>query len=183
MLSDIALVGDRLLAETQVKVDFLAGNHEIALLNFLEDPDGSSGWLQWGGLQTLASFGLKSKLEPNKAELRALRDELSLAVSPYLSFLNDLKKMVVSGDVVFVHADLAPDVPLEAQPEEATIWGYTGFDKPQGVRSHRMVHGHYASHAPVSLPHRICVDTGAYYSGHLTAVRLDETEHFLTVTC
>lgn len=181
MLSDIAGVGDRLLAERQVQVDFLAGNHEIALLNFLDDPAGFSDWLKWGGLQTLASFGLRSNLEPNEAELHALRDKLSDAVSPHMSFLTGLQKMTLSGDVVFVHADLAPDVALDAQPEEAMIWGYTGFDEPQGVRSHRMIHGHYASDQPVSLPHRICIDTGAYFSGRLTAVRLDETEQFLTV--
>jgi serine/threonine protein phosphatase 1 len=33
---------------------------------------------------------------------------------------------------------------------------------------------------PVSEAGRICVDTGAYYTGQLTAVRLDRDEAFLT---
>lgn len=181
MLSDIASIRERLKVETRVQIDFLAGNHEIALLNFLDDPLHYSDWLKWGGLQTLASFGLKSRLKPSESELITLRDALSEAVSPYMGFLNGLEKMVLSGEVVFVHADLDPYLALDAQPEEAILWGVTGFDEPQGVKSHRMVHGHYASDHPVSLPHRICVDTRAYASGRLTAVRLDDNEHFLTV--
>jgi serine/threonine protein phosphatase 1 len=42
------------------------------------------------------------------------------------------------------------------------------------------VHGHFDAPAPVVHRGRICVDTGAFYSGRLTAVRLDAGEAFLT---
>lgn len=100
-----------------------------------------------------------------------------------MGILNGLEKMAFSVEVVFVHADLDPYLALDAQLQETILWGMTGFDEPQGVKSLRMVNGHCAGDHPVSLPHRICVATRAYASGRLTAVRLDDNEQFLIVEC
>ena len=181
LLSDTARLRDRLKIGSQVRFDFLAGNHEIAMLAFLDDPTQFSDWLRWGGLQTVASFGLKTKLLSDEAYLVALRNDLSEQLSPCMGFLTQLERLVVSGDFVFVHAALEPDVALDVQPGEAVFWGQTAIEELQEYPTHKIVHGHFAHDHPVSLPHRICVDTGAYYSGCLTAVRLDDTEDFLTV--
>ena len=42
------------------------------------------------------------------------------------------------------------------------------------------VHGHYDAPEPVVTAGRICVDTGAYYTGRLTAVRLDDDTGLIT---
>ncbi len=40
---------------------FLKGNHEEALLDFLIDPEAAAGWLDFGGLETLSSYGVQQK--------------------------------------------------------------------------------------------------------------------------
>jgi len=181
LLSDIASIRDTLNDETDVRIDFLAGNHEIAMLDFLRDPVRSSAWLEWGGQQTIASFGIVPSARSNADDLIRIQKELTIKASPYLGFLKGLDKLLVSGDVVFVHAGLDPDYELNAQPDEAAYWGRPVTSKALGVRNYRMVHGHFAAPEPVLQRDRICIDTGAYYSGCLTAVRLDETEAFLQV--
>jgi serine/threonine protein phosphatase 1 len=98
-----------------------------------------------------------------------------------MPFLSQLKQLSVSGRVVFVHAGLDPDATLNNQPDQAALWGRTASGKPLGLKGFRTVHGHFAQAHPVSLRHRVCVDTGAYHSGRLTAVRPDHSEEFLQV--
>lgn len=174
------------LGETQAltaRLDFLVGNHEAALLDFLDDPDRGRAWLAWGGAQTLASYGVQvTGPAPEAAPRETLhdwRDALALAMAEHLAFVEGLAPMTRSGDVVFTHAglhregeDLAPD-----------IWGSDAgaFLAPRPLPGLRVVHGHFDDPDPVSHPGRVCVDTGAYYSGVLTAVRLDDGEAFLSV--
>jgi serine/threonine protein phosphatase 1 len=181
-LAEIFGVNEELERRTGTRFDFLSGNHEVALLRFLEDPVRGSDWLSWGGRQTLASFGIVARSNtPDDDELKALRDQFRTEIRPHLDFLTNLSKMVVSGGVVFVHAGLDPEFPLAKQPDAAAFWGQNPSGKKSGLPGYRMVHGHVASYEPVSIPERICVDTGAYYSGRLTAVRLDRDETFLHV--
>jgi len=42
-----------------------------------------------------------------------------------------------------------------------------------------VIHGHYDSPDIVNRPGRICIDTGAYYSGVLTSARIDTEVTFL----
>ncbi len=180
-LSGFAKAGEAIAQETGVTMDFLAGNHEIAMLGFLDDPVKAQSWLDWGGLQTLASFGIAPPSGRNPVDLMELREELMAAVAPFKEFLLSLKRLEISGTVVFVHAGLDPDAPLDAQPDAATLWGQAPSGKALGMTGYKVVHGHFASYEPVSLQDRICVDTGAYFSGRLTAVRLDDDETFLHV--
>lgn len=160
---------------------FLRGNHEAALLDFLRDPERHPGWLRFGGLETLASFGILPPRGATGAAGRArLRDALAAALAPLRPFLEGLLPSHRAGDVLFVHAAVDPGRPLERQPEDALLWGHRDFLTEDPVPGVRIVHGHYDAAGPVSLPGRICVDTGAYYSGRLTAVRLDTGEAFLT---
>lgn len=159
---------------------FLRGNHEAALLDFLDDPEAHVGWLRFGGLETLASFGIPlPRGAIREGDMARLRDALTRAVAPHRGFLESLLPLHRSGDVLFVHAAVDPERPLEKQGEEALFWGHPGFLVDEPVPGVRIVHGHYDARQPVSLAGRICVDTGAYYSGVLTALRLDGGEAFL----
>jgi len=40
------------------QIRYLMGNHEAALLKFLDSPERGSNWLRYGGLQTIASYGI-----------------------------------------------------------------------------------------------------------------------------
>ncbi len=159
---------------------YLRGNHEAAVLSFLTDPSGKSEWLRFGGLQTLLSYGVAPPpSNPEPADLVAVADALRAAMGSHVNFLASMKGMHKSGDVIFIHAGLDPEVDLFSQDDNATLWGRSDFIDVGGYPDYRVVHGHYDAQEVVKDAHRICVDTGAYYSGRLTAVRLDEGEAYL----
>lgn len=161
-------------------VVFLMGNHEEAALSFLGDPVGKSEWLRFGGLQTLHSYGVAPpKSNPEPADLISVADALRAAMGPHIDFLASMSGMVKSGDVVFVHAGLEPGVELPDQSTQATLWGRSDFIEEGGYDGLRVVHGHYDNAEPVIEHERVCVDTGAYYTGRLTAIRLDDAEKLI----
>ena len=103
-----------------------------------------------------------------------IRDALRKSLGNHLDFLADLEHFVCSGNVLFTHAGVDPAGDPVKPTRRAAIWGHPEFQVPQPIAGKRVVHGHYDSHDPVVLPGRICLDTGAYYSGNLTCVRLDD---------
>ena len=162
---------------------FLCGNHESMLLRFLEAPLEARAWLDWGGDQTLASYGVTPPSpRATDGEVLDARERFYWAVEPHLPFLESLRSHTVSGSVVFTHAGLKPGVAPHLQDPVDMVWGHRNFLCDLPLPEYRVVHGHYDDSEPVSLPGRLCVDTGAYYSGVLTALRLDASEEFISVT-
>lgn len=159
---------------------FLRGNHEAALMAFLDDPVAGRAWLGYGAKQTIASYGLPpvSSRVTDTQQLHDLRDQLVAAMGPQIDVLRAMPTHFVSGNVLFTHAGASPQRPL--QDTKAMVWGHPEFPQNGPVQGLRVVHGHYDYIEPVSDAGRICVDTGAYYTGRLTAVRLDSGEAFLT---
>ena len=159
---------------------FLRGNHEDALLAFLDDPVAGRSWLGYGAKQTFASYGLPppSARTSDPRQLHELRDRLATAMGPQIDTLESMPTHLVSGSVLFTHAGANPQQPL--QDTRAMLWGHPDFPAAGPIEGLRVVHGHYDNAKPVSDAGRICVDTGAYYTGRLTAVRLDQHEAFLT---
>lgn len=176
VLDRLCLIQQRMGEE----IIFLSGNHEAALLDFLERPEEGANWLDFGGMQTLASYGVVPPRDRADAgQLKKARDEFHSAISEHLPFLRGLQKMWRSGDVVFVHAGLDPARPLHQQSDATVLWGSGNTPSGPTIDGLRIVHGHFDREEPVVSPGRVCVDTGAYYSGRLTAVRLDADEAFL----
>ncbi len=170
-----------LTSDPAAQVDLVRGNHEDALIDFLEDPVAGAAWLEFGGLQTFSSFRVAPPRSlTDRAELARARDDLAAELVPFHPVLRRLRPWVRSGDVVFCHASIDPARPVDEQDEAVLTWGDPGFLTDVPVPGLRVVHGHFDGDAPVSRPGRVCVDTGAYYSGVLTAVRLDEGEAFLS---
>jgi serine/threonine protein phosphatase 1 len=162
-------------------VTCLRGNHEAAMLDFLDHPERGAGWLRFGGVQTLASYGIAAPgLGAGAAALERTRDALAAALGPHAAWLAACPLLARSGGVVFAHAGIDPGRALDAQSEAAVLWGRSGF-LHRGDPGHLVVHGHYAAPAPVMTARRLCLDTGAYHSGRLTAARLDDATEFLTV--
>ena len=94
--------------------------------------------------------------------------------SSHLRFLERLELMLVVGDYAFVHAGVQPGVDLGRQREEDLLWIRQEFLDHPGPFEKIIVHGHsWTGDKPQVLAHRIGVDTGAYATGVLTAVRLD----------
>lgn len=165
------------------KIDFLMGNHEAALLAFLDNPTAGKDWLNWGGRQTLASYGIAPpSANPTSQELSRLQQGFAVAVRDHMDFFRKLERLTQSGSVIFAHAALDPTCSIDEQPDAALLWGEISEKAESGLPGYRLVHGHFASPTPLSTPNRICTDTGAYFSGILTAVRLSETEEFINTT-
>ncbi|MEM6741331.1 MAG: metallophosphoesterase [Pseudomonadota bacterium] len=166
---------------TWPQVVCLRGNHEAALLDFLDDPERGASWLGFGGRQTIGSYGVAAPTATAQAdELRATAAALAHAMAHHIDFLRQSVELFRSGDVICAHSGIDPQKPLDEQSASALLWGRSQFlelGAPDGLR---IVHGHWDNPDPVVTPGRIGIDTGAYYTGRLTAVRLDaETELFM----
>jgi serine/threonine protein phosphatase 1 len=154
----------------------LKGNHEQALLGFLEEPEKGGPWLDFGGVQTLASYGVAAPdADAGGTAWRETRDALlDQMPASHLQLLGDLELMAMVGDYAFVHAGVRPDRLLAEQTEADLLWIRRGFVDAPGPFERLIVHGHtWVSAEPQILPHRLGLDTGAYATGVLTGVRLD----------
>lgn len=154
---------------------FLKGNHEASLLKFLGDPETIISWLDWGGDETLKSYGLKSI---SAQEPQDLAVGLKNAMPPrHLTFLQTLMPYFQLGDFVFAHAGIKPGVLLEEQSEHDLLWIRDEFQKAPSAKrpTQTIVHGHTAARKIVDKGWRVCVDSGAVWTGALTAVVLEGT--------
>ena len=165
------LLSDRL---GNVETHFLKGNHESAFETFLSDPDFGPQWARFGGAETLMSYGIQPpRTKTVASEWEAVHEQLNRDLPvEHRSFLSSLSLYVTIGDYAFVHAGMRPGMALDQQTERDLLWIRDDFLADEGMFDHVIVHGH----TPISEPHhdfrRIGVDTGAYLTGKLTAVRL-----------
>jgi serine/threonine protein phosphatase 1 len=156
---------------------FLKGNHEDAMLQFLDDPQRARAWVGWGR-ETFQSYGLAIE-EPEAiiaepVRLDALRDALAQAVPPHhRAFLDGLLPSTQIGDYFFAHAGVDPDLPLGLQPDRALFWVREKFLTSEKEFGRLVVHGHSVSAQPEERANRIGIDTGAYATGILTALVLE----------
>ncbi|MDU8946168.1 metallophosphoesterase [Ovoidimarina sediminis] len=158
----------------------ILGNHEAALLDFIDEPIAGQSWLSYGALQTIASYGEPlPPRTPGEADLIGLRNRISEKMAPDIAFLKTLPTHYRSGSVLFTHAGCNPGIGDGTKDERGMIWGHPDGLGDQPLRDTLLVHGHFDAPDPVQRPGRICVDTGAYYSGRLTAVRLDDGIQFI----
>jgi len=154
----------------------LKGNHEQALLHFLDQPEQGEPWLNFGGAETLASYGVAAPgpLASPEAMVAARDALLDQMPASHLQLLSQLELMAVVGDYAFVHAGIRPDRSLAHQSESELLWIRGGFLDAEGPFERVIVHGHtWLNETPQVFEHRIGLDTGAYHTGVLTAVRLD----------
>lgn len=171
----------RLQADRSFEVAALKGNHEEALLHFLDEPAFAAAWLEFGGGATLASYGVLPPPEAAEPEAwRRARDAFAEALpESHRRFYQDLELMRIVGDYAFVHAGVRPGVPLEAQSARDLLWIRYEFLQDGGPFDKVIVHGHTPGAEPQLHPHRLGLDTGAYATGVLSAVRLHGEEQRL----
>ncbi|MBF0187259.1 MAG: serine/threonine protein phosphatase [Magnetococcales bacterium] len=153
----------------------LIGNHEAMLADFLKDPIPNANWLGFGGDATLASYGIFPDTKRPTQEWIAeaagtLMTKMPLA---HLEFLAALTTRFDLDDYLFVHAGIDPERPLDDQDPRDLIWIRSRFFDHSGPFEKVIVHGHSILEQPELLPHRIGIDTGAYYSGRLTCLVLE----------
>jgi serine/threonine protein phosphatase 1 len=159
----------------EFKSVFLKGNHEEMMLDFLTDGEGFEDWISLGGQVTLLSYGVtpaghsQHPVRPEDIRLKFLE---ALPKAHY-DFLLNLKISCQVGDYLFVHAGLRPGIPLERQdPQDCIRIREPFLSNPKNLGL-RVVHGHHITARPEILAQRIGVDTGAYATGRLSCVCLE----------
>ncbi len=160
-------------------VRILLGNHEEMFLNSFYEHGTFRGFLRFGGVQTLASYGLDAEtmIDMDFAEIK---HRLTRAVPREdRIFMHGFESNVRLGDYLFVHAGIHPKVPLDQQDDHDCRWIREPFLSHKGGLDCMVVHGHTVTALPELHDHRIGIDTGAYESGLLTALRLEGTDRRL----
>jgi serine/threonine protein phosphatase 1 len=153
----------------------LAGNHEEMFLYALEDIAVLRHFLRHGGRQTALSYGIPRD-EYDRASMEELQEMLKAALPDEdRQFLASARNYLVAGDYLFVHAGIAPQVPLEEQQEHHLRWIREPFLDHAEPHDHFVVHGHTITETIDARSNRMGIDTGAYRSGCLTALALEGT--------
>jgi serine/threonine protein phosphatase 1 len=158
---------------------FLAGNHEEVMLRVLGgEPEILSDWLKFGGAECLASYGIDAgalrRMEREKAA-ELLRSKVP---SAHIEFLETFADTFQFGDYLFVHAGIRPGIPIAEQDQFDLRWIREPFLSGSNEHGPIVVHGHTIVSEVEERAHRICIDTGAYHSGILTAVGIEDDQRW-----
>jgi len=156
------------------KIVCLKGNHDSFVLEFLQNPAVLADWRQFGGLETLMSYGLTPSMKSDAAEQLELAKALAASLPRrHREFLRSLSPSFTCGDFFFVHAGVKPGVPLAQQREEDLLWIRDEFLLCEDDFGKVIVHGHTPVREPDIRPNRINIDTGAYATGRLTCLIIE----------
>ncbi len=143
---------------------FMRGNHEEMLIKAPESRGLRESWLQYGGTQTLFSYGGTFEQIPKE----------------HWDFLKSSISHHATETHLFVHANLEPGIALEDQSAEWLRWTHlTGDEKPWPT-GHVVVVGHtpQKNGIPLCRPGWIGLDTFAWGNGWLTLLDVDSGEIF-----
>jgi serine/threonine protein phosphatase 1 len=169
---------DRLIARSRThRTICLKGNHEAFATEFLSSPAILDNWCQYGGLETLISYGVAPSTKADATAQADLAAAFSRALpADHRRFLANLPPYFICGDFFFVHAGVRPGIPLARQSEADLFWIRNEFLLNEDSYSKVIVHGHTPVPQPDIRPNRINIDTGAYATGNLTCLVLERDQ-------
>lgn len=152
----------------------LSGNHDDAMINAMSDRTAFLRWCDYGGLETLQSYGFPPRSPTVLASDWPKFSRTLAATIPahHIAFIKSLPLSLTLPGFVFVHAGLVPGLAVEKQAAH----DMRNFRGPFPQRPHDggyvVVHGHTIFDRVTVTPGHIAVDTGAYQTGRLSAVCL-----------
>lgn len=160
---------DRLIAlQSACRLVPLRGNHDQMMMEARSRWD--PWWLVYGGLSTLASYGLS---DPEDADLGTIP-------AAHWHFLDhDCVDWHETERHFFVHANACPDLPLAEQPVYLLRWERL-IEPCEHFSGKVMICGHtkQAGGQPLNLGTTVCIDTGVYEpAGWLTCLDV-QTGHY-----
>jgi serine/threonine protein phosphatase 1 len=167
---------DRLIehGETHESV-FLKGNHELIAIQCLSDRGLFDQWLRLGGLQTLVSYGVSAETPSNGKQIAELQSAFHGALpQSHFRFFRDLQSSFTLGDFFFAHAGVKPKVELTRQKESDLLWIRGEFLSSSCDFGKIVVHGHTPTSEIEVGPNRINIDTGAFATGRLSCLVIEE---------
>jgi serine/threonine protein phosphatase 1 len=157
----------------------LLGNHDDALLSFLEgetcDGEWFDVWQNQGGRETLVSYDV----DPDEPE--TAQNIMRKRYPEHRALLKNASLIEIDETFAFVHAGVDPDRPIDRQIRRDCLHIRARFMNHVGRLDRIVVHGHTPQKPPRALAteNRISLDTGAYFSGVLTALVIDEGEKMI----
>jgi serine/threonine protein phosphatase 1 len=171
------------LSRSRPSTRFLMGNHEeVFLLAASGDVPALKFFCRIGGRETILSYGI-GEAEYNAMDFEELDAELRARVPDiHLDFMSGFENSIAIGDYLFVHAGLRPGVPLAEQKTKDLRWIRDPFLTHADPFEGFVVHGHTITDEVDERTNRIGIDTGAYFSGTLTALGLEGSERWLLQT-
>ncbi|MBY9064732.1 serine/threonine protein phosphatase [Sphingomonas yunnanensis] len=173
------------LSQLNPRFTVLKGNHEEMMVHALRgDLWAYRAWLDFGGRETLLSWGVPPEVTGDAPGIRELRAAAQLVGRDVVDWLARLPLTLRHENHLFVHAGIRPGVPLERQVPRDLLWigeEFLGSEEDHGVT---VVHGHtIVEDGPEVHANRVGIDTGAYRTGRLTALGLERGERwFLQAT-
>lgn len=162
---------------------FLAGNHEEVMLRILQgDVSLIQPWLKFGGSQTLASYGLDPDAIRHLDDAGALRSIRAGIPAEHRAFLESFADTFSFGDYLFVHAGIRPGVAIGDQDRKDLLWIRDPFLNDAKEHGFVVVHGHTIVDKVEERRNRIGIDTGAYQTGVLTALAVEDDRRWFLAT-
>jgi serine/threonine protein phosphatase 1 len=162
---------------------FLLGNHEEVLLRILAgDASLITKWRWFGGTECLQSYGVDAEQLGHLSEKDALVIVRSAIPKKHVEFLESFVDSCRFGDYLFVHAGIRPGVGIEQQSQSDLRWIREPFLLDDSDHGFVVVHGHTINSEVEERPNRIGIDTGAYRTGVLTALGIEDNDRWLIDT-
>jgi len=162
---------------------FLMGNHEEFLLNVLDgDVETVGNWLTYGGRELAASYGISDGWLLNASSQAVVAELYQRVPAAHRDFLRGFGDSFRFGDYLFVHAGIRPGVALEDQSPRDMRWIREGFLDDRTDHGVVVVHGHTIVDQVEERPNRLGIDTGAYETGVLTALGVQEGDRWTLST-
>jgi serine/threonine protein phosphatase 1 len=155
---------DRLLALKQThRCVFLRGNHELMMARARHDRSEFRMWVAVGGAEALASYGTIADVP-----------------AEHWSFIeSECRDFFETDTHIFVHANLAPGLPLDEQSELYLFWEF--LSRPiNHISGKTVVCGHTSqrSGAPLDLGDTVCIDTAVHAGGWLTCLDVHDRRYW-----
>jgi len=170
-------------APDATEVLFILGNHEEVLLRSLQgERSALSLFNRIGGRETALSYGIPEQTYRD-CDYDQLVELLCNAVpQEHIDFLSGFEDLIVIGDYAFVHAGVRPGEPLARQRISDLRWIRSDFLSHDGPLEKTIVHGHTIADEVEITPNRIGIDTGAFASGKLSAIGLQDDRRWILQT-
>lgn len=165
------------------QVFFIGGNHEDTLVRALRgDNHLLASWLRFGGLECAESYGVDGGILQSQPTHIIERVLLAAIPNSHLQFMENFYESIQFGDYLFVHAGLRPNVPLAQQSATDMKYIRSEFLESDFDFGCIVVHGHTITRDVDFRNNRIGIDTGAYATGVLTALRIEGRERSILQT-
>jgi serine/threonine protein phosphatase 1 len=171
-----ARVISRLMAPPPPNFDrvCLTGNHELAMLSYIDDDISLSQWFAMGADVTLHSYGLDAAHLARQYPSQKKLDEFIRSSLPasHVTFMRELPILLDTPNALFVHAGIDPEVPIAEQVDEDLVFIRSRFLDSVQPLPKLVVHGHTPIKEVKARGLRLNLDTGAFHTGRLTTARL-----------